>query len=336
MLFSVVIAVKNEVKYIKRCVESLFNQDFNGKYEVIVVDGMSADGTYELLEKLQEKYDFKLFKNPKFNAAAGRNIGIKKAKGKLIAFIDGDAIASKNWLSQIKRVFEKNDVAGVGGPDLLPKDSSDKEKNIGRAMTSPIARGGKFNPSTQHSLMEEEKYVEHIPTCNLCLKREVFDEVGFFDESFVKGQDLELNYRIVKAGLKLLYSPNITVVHYRKNHVRDFARQIFKWAKAKVAIIRKHGFQGLTSHVYLWPLYAMVTFVLSFTLFYLLDSLSIFLFLLLLAVVFYISVILFESGRLANKFGDIKLFFYSMLLLPIIHMSYGLGVICALTKRKIW
>jgi GT2 family glycosyltransferase len=136
-------------------------------------------------------------------------------------------------------------------------------------MTSPIARGGKLNPSTQHSLMEEEKYVEHIPTCNLCLKREVFDEVGFFDESFVKGQDLELNYRIVKAGFKLLYSPNITVVHYRKNHVRDFARQIFKWAKAKVAIIRKHGFQGLTSHVYLWPLYAIVSFVLGFTLFYL-------------------------------------------------------------------
>ena len=64
--------------------------------------------------------------------------------------------------------------------------------------------------------MEEEKYVEHIPTCNLCLKREVFDDVGLFDEEFVKGQDLELNYRIIQAGYKLLYSPKITVVHYRK------------------------------------------------------------------------------------------------------------------------
>jgi len=237
---------------------------------------------------------------------------------------------------QIKKVFEKKDVAGVGGPDLLPEDSSQKEKNIGRVMTSPIARGGKINPSTQHSLMEEEKYVEHIPTCNLCLKREVFDKVGFFDELFVKGQDLELNYRIVNGGLKLLYSPNITVVHYRKNHVRDFARQIFKWAKAKVAIIRKHGFQGLTSHVYLWPLYAIVSFVLGFTLFYLLDILRIFLFLLLLAVIFYVSVILFESGRLAKKFGDVKLFFYSMLLFPIVHMSYGFGVLIALMRRKIW
>jgi len=336
MLFSIVIAVKNEIKYINRCLESVFNQDFDWKYEVIVVDGMSTDGTYESLEKLQKKYDFKLFRNSKINAAAGRNIGINNSKGKYIAFVDGDAIPARDWLMQIKKLFEKKDVAGVGGPDLHPEDSSEKEKSIGRVMTSPIARGGKINPSTQHSLMEEERYVEHIPTCNLCLKREVFDEVGFFDESFVKGQDLELNYRIVKAGLRLLYSPNINVVHYRKNHVRDFARQIFKWAKAKVAIIRKHGFQGLTSHVYLWPLYAIVTFVLSFTFFYLLDILSIFLFLLLLVVVFYASIILFESGRLAKKFGDANLFFYSMLLLPIVHMSYSLGVLIALMRRKIW
>ncbi len=64
--------------------------------------------------------------------------------------------------------------------------------------------------------------------------------------------------------------------------------------------------------------------------------LSIFLFLLLLAVVFYVSVILFESGRLAKKFGDVKLFFYSMLLLPIVHMSYSFGVLIALMRRKIW
>lgn len=338
MLFSVVIAVKNEVKYIKRCLESVFNQDFDEKYEVIVVDGLSTDGTFELLEKLQKKYDFKLFKNPKINAAAGRNIGIKNSNGKYIAFVDGDAIPAHDWLIQIKKVFEKKDVAGAGGPDLLPEDSSDKEKNIGRVMTSPIASGGKFNPSTQHSLMEEEKYVEHIPTCNLCLNREVFDEVGFFDESFVKGQDLELNYRIVKAGLKLLYSPNITVVHYRKNHVRDFARQIFKWAKAKVAIIKKHGFHGLTSHVYLWPAYFLIGFFLSFIFFFLLNIMKIFALLFLIAMIFYAFVIIFESGQLSRKYKDNKLFLYSVFLIPIVHLSYFYGVLSALlrVRKKIW
>jgi len=336
MIFSVVIAVRNEVKYIEKCIDSIFNQDYKKAYEVIVVDGISSDGTYELLKKLQNKYDFKLFKNSKINAAAGRNIGIKNSSGEHIAFIDADAVANKDWLSQIKRVFDENNVAGVGGPDLLPEDSSDKARNIGRIMTSPLARGGKLNPSTQHSMMEEEKYVEHIPTCNLCLKREVFDDVGLFDEEFVKGQDLELNYRIIQAGYKLLYSPKITVVHYRKNHIKDFVKQIYKWAKAKVAIIRKHGFQGLTSHIYLWPAYFLVLFVLTFALFFILNFIRIFTSLILFGVIFYALVILSESGRLLKKFKDKKLFLYAMFLLPIVHISYAYGVLISLIKRKIW
>ena len=80
MIFSVVIAVRNEVKYIEKCIDSIFNQDYQKSYEVIVVDGISSDGTYELLKKLQNKCDFKLFKNSKINAAAGRNIGVNQSQ----------------------------------------------------------------------------------------------------------------------------------------------------------------------------------------------------------------------------------------------------------------
>jgi len=335
MIFSVVIAVRNEVKYIEKCIESIFSQDYKKSFEVLVVDGMSSDGTYELLKKLQNKYDFKLFRNPKINAAAGRNIGIKNSDGEHIAFIDGDAVANRDWLSQIKRVFDENNVAGVGGPDLLPEDSSDKARNIGRIMTSPLARGGKLNPSTQHSMMEEEKYVEHIPTCNLSLKREVFNKVGMFDENFIKGQDLELNFRIINAGYKLLYSPKIKVVHYRKQSYRSFSRQIFKWAKAKVAIIKKHGFHDIVSHVYLWPVYGLVALILSFTICYFL-SLQLYVLLLIIGVIGYISIIFIESVNLAKKFNEKKLAVYGLLLFPIVHISYFLGVLSAIVRKNIW
>ena len=338
MIFSVVIAVRNEVKHIEKCISSVFNQDYEGEYDLTVVDGMSTDGTYELLKKLQNEYKFKLLKNPKINAAAGRNIGIENSDGEYIAFIDGDAIASNDWLSQIEKVFEKNDVTGVGGPDMLPEDSSDKARRIGHIMTSPLARGGRLNPSTQHSLSDEEKFVDHIPTCNLCLKREIFSKVGMFDEDFVKGQDLELNYRITNAGYKLLYSPKIKVVHHRKNHIRDFTRQIFKWAKAKVAIIKKHGFHGLASHVYLWPVYFLVGFFIFFVFFFLLNILNIFALLFLIAIILYAFIIIFESGQLSRKYKDKKLFLYSVFLIPIVHLSYFYGVLVASlrTKNKIW
>jgi len=335
VFISVVVAVRNERQHIKKCLASLFRQDYDG-YEVIVVDGMSDDGTYELLQELQKDYNFKLLRNEKKNAAAGRNIGIKEARGEAIAFIDGDAVAAEDWLKNIKRAFEESGAAAVGGPDLLPADSGYKERVIAYVMTSPLARGGKLNPSTQHTMMDKKRYVEHIPTCNLCIKKEIFEKVGLFDENFVKGQDLELNFRIRSAGYKIFYSPSIKVVHYRKQHIRHFARQIYKWAKAKVAVIKKHGFHGIVSHIYLWPAYALIAFflVLSFCLMF--NLMQLFSLLLFLALLFYSLLILFESARISNKYRDKKLFLYGLLLLPLIHISYAYGVMAALMRRKIW
>jgi len=330
-----VVAVRNEARYIRECIESLANQDYDD-YEIIVVDGMSDDGTYEILKEMQKKYDFKLLRNEKKNAAAGRNIGIKEAKGDVIAFIDGDAIAAKNWLTNIKKAMERKGVAGVGGPDLLPENAPFTGRIIGYVMTSPLARGGRLNPSTQHAMMEEERYVGHIPTCNLAIKKEIFYEVGLFDESFVKGQDLELNYRITKAGYKLLYSPSIRVVHHRKERISLFARQIYKWAKAKVAIIKKHGLEGITSHIYLWPLYALLGIIILLLFSLLFHVIHLFLSLLFLGGVSYFIIIALESVRLSLKFGEKKLFPYSLFLLPTVHISYSYGVMVALMKKKIW
>ncbi len=338
MFFSVVIAVRNEKKVIRQCVESIFSQDINDEFEVFIIDGMSTDGTFELLQKLHEKFNFTLLRNKKINAAAGRNIGIEKSKGKYIAFIDGDAIASKKWLQNIKKVFETHDetVAGVGGPDLLPKDSSEKEECIGLVMTSPLARGGKLNPSTQHSLSKEEQSVGHIPTCNLCIRKRVLDEVNGFDEAFVKGQDLELNHRIKKAGYTLLYSPKITVVHYRKDSFRLFINQIFKWSKAKIAIIKKHGMEGFVSHVYIWPIYAILALIVGIGLFWLLNSLLVFTILFFFGFVSYFSLILSEATQLSLLNKKKCLFWYSILLIPVVHITYAFGVWTALLKKKIW
>ena len=338
MLFSVVIAVRNEKEYIEKCLMGVFSQDLKDDFEVFVIDGMSSDGTYELLKKLQEKYTFKLIKNEKINAAAGRNLGIKVAKGDFIAFVDGDAIPDSDWLSSIRNVFDRHDskVAGVGGPDLLPSDSSDKEACIGLVMTSPLARGGRFNPSTQHTLSKDEQSVGHIPTCNLCLRKTVLDEMNGFDESFVKGQDLELSHRIKKAGYILLYSPSVKVVHYRKNSFRSFARQIFKWSKAKIAIIKKHGMEGFVSHVYLWPVYAVFGLFIMIGFFWFFNLLTVFIWLFLIGCISYTGIIIAEAARLSLSNKKKKLFGYAILLIPILHFEYAFGVWSALLKRKIW
>ena len=120
------------------------------------------------------------------------------------------------------------------------------------------------------------------------------------------------------------------------DHIRSFARQIFKWAKAKVAIIRKHGFDGLLSHVYLWPAYLLICLIFGFLFFYFLNIFNVFLYLVLLAFIFYISAIGFEAFSLSKKYDDNRLLFYVFLLLPILHISYSLGVFNAIFRKRIW
>jgi succinoglycan biosynthesis protein ExoA len=157
-----------------------------------------------------------------------------------------------------------------------------------------------------------------------------------FDESFVKGQDLELNHRIKKAGYSLLYSPTVTVVHYRKDSYRSFARQIYKWAKAKVAIIKKHGLEGFVSHVYMWPVYAVLGLLLSLCLFWFVDLLAIFRWLFFIGCISYVGIVFAESMRLAITNNKKKLLWYAILLIPVVHGAYSIGVWNALIKRKIW
>jgi GT2 family glycosyltransferase len=333
MRFSIIVAVRNEVDHIAECINAVFHQDYHEPYEVIIVDGMSTDGTTEELTKLQKSYHFIVIKNPKINAAAGRNLGIKNASGDHVAFIDGDAIAAHDWLSQIQQAFEKSKAAGVGGPDLLPENTNETAHVIGIIMTSPFARGGSLNPSTQHALIEEERTVEHIPTCNVCFKKEILEKIGLFDEAFVKGQDLELNYRIIQAGYKLFYTPKIQVIHYRKQDIKGFSQQIYKWAKAKIAITKKHG---VINHAYLLPLYGIIGVFVLFALSLVFHFIPFFFLLLFLGGISYCSLILFESARLAKQHNNMNIFIQGILFFPIIHFSYTYGIIAALIKRKIW
>ena len=337
---SVVIAVKNDRYHIEECIKALINQEYTKEdYEILIIDGMSTDGTSEILEKIKkrENVNLKILRNPKGDAASGRNIGIKEGKGEVVAFTDSDAIVYPDWLKNIEkymRRFEKErKIAGVGGPDLLPENQPYKSYVISKIMASSFASGGELNPSTQHIMASDEMVVKHIPTCNLSVKREVFESEGGFDEAFIKGQDLEFSTRLSIKGYSFFYTPEIKVRHYRRRHIRDLAKQIYKWGKAKAAIIKKHG---LTNPVYLLPVFEICFFLFLFLISFLLGKFLFFAIVFFLAGITYTSVILFESARISVENHDPRLFFYGLILFPIIHISYTFGICYGLIRKKIW
>ena len=327
-MISVVVATKNEILHIQECLESLENQNFDN-YEVIFVDGRSNDGTREFLEeKIKENPKFSLSDNPNGDAASGRNIGIKKAEGEIVAFIDSDAFADKDWLKNIELRFSQikdKTIAGVGGPNLLPQNQPFISYAIGKVMASPFASGGIFNPSVQHITLKEKKIVKHIPTCNLAIKREIFNKEGLFDERLkTTAEDFEFSLRLVKKRYKSFYDPEIKVWHYRKRSIKNFSKQIIRWGMGRALIIKKHGF----NFNYLLPLLAV-----SFVFFTLLLALFLpyFFTILSLILICYIFLVFLESIRISleNK----SFFLYALSLFPLIHISYTFGLIKGLFKK---
>jgi glycosyltransferase involved in cell wall biosynthesis len=113
-MISVVVCAKNEEKYIKKCLQRLRKQTL--KPEIIVVDGHSTDGTYNIAEK----YADKVVKEKKRGIANARNLGWKTAKGDIVAYCDADCLPPKDWVEKISKLMKDN--VCIFGP-IIPYDA---------------------------------------------------------------------------------------------------------------------------------------------------------------------------------------------------------------------
>jgi glycosyltransferase involved in cell wall biosynthesis len=206
---SVIMPTLNEERYIENCLKALKNQDYKGKYEIIVADGMSKDATV----KIAKKYADKVIRVKKRGIAAGRNAGAKVAKGKIFLFIDADTIAPFNLITEIAKNFRKN-VVGVACP-ILPLSSS----------LIDFLLYWIFNQFVRVSIKIKKPKV--AGAC-CAYRRDAFEKIGGFNEEIETLEDFDVSKRIIKFGeIKFLDSV----------FVLTSTRRIRKWGKVK-AIIR--------------------------------------------------------------------------------------------------
>jgi glycosyltransferase involved in cell wall biosynthesis len=124
-LIDVIVGVKNEEKYIKRCITSLQNQTIHD-INIIVVDGLSIDRTPEIVEEIAETDSrVKLLKNPHEVISSARNIGLKASDSEYVAYLDGHGYVDNDWLETLHKAFEtyydKCKLAGVGSTYSSPR-----------------------------------------------------------------------------------------------------------------------------------------------------------------------------------------------------------------------
>lgn len=221
---SVVIPSYKSMATLEHCLVSLLNQSIEEPYEVILVD--SSDSiTQKIIENKFKRV--KLIKlEKKTGPAQARNIGIRQSKGSIIALIDADCVAEKNWLEMIFKTHKKEPYLIIGGPI-----ENYKRKNILGSVIYLI-EFSEFLPGSPR------RVVSFIPTGNASYKRRVFDKFGLFPNKMEGSEDVLFHRGISHRGGKILFSPQIKVSHINKRGWKEFRNQIFKigfWT----AIVRK-------------------------------------------------------------------------------------------------
>ena len=217
IIVSVVMPVRNEGKFIRRVLDDLSTQDFpQERMELIIVDGISDDDTYEAASTFESKFqNFRIISNPGKLSSKARNLGAKAARGKYIVYIDGHChLPSTKLLSDIVALFEKSGADALCRPQPL---TLRPQTLFQRAVSLARASGlGHALDSTIYT--NRERFVKAASSA-ASYRRSVFERVGYFDESFDACEDVEFNTRVDKAGLKSFISPKLTVEYAARRSI---------------------------------------------------------------------------------------------------------------------
>jgi len=314
-MISFILPILNEVQSIEKTIQSIISQTIDKDYEIIVADGMSTDGTREIIKELErENPKIYLIDNPAKIVSTGFNRALNESKGDIIIRVDGHCEIAPEYIQKCLECLEKINADCVGGATEHVALGL-VGKSIKLAQSSFFGVGG----VSFRKKVEQGEYVDTLAFG--AYKREVFNQLGGYDEELVRNQDDEFNFRMIQNDMKIWLDSSIKSTYTQRNSFIGLFKQYFQYGFYKIRVMQKR--RGIASWRHLVP----GLFVL--TLFF---GLSIFLFsgntipILSLVGIPYFSfslfVTIFELIKTPSNF-------ISVMMLPvtifILHISYGLG-----------
>ena len=220
---SVVVCTHNGARTLSDCLEGLGKLAYPD-FEVIVVSDGSTDATAEIVVR----HGFRLITRERSGLAAARNAGMEAARGEIVAYIDDDARPDPHWLSYLAASFRRDSWGGVGGPNLAPKGDGWMAEAVASAPGGP-----------SHVLLSDRE-AEHIPGCNMAVRKQALQEIGGFDPIFHSaGDDVDMCWRLRDRGWKIGFNPAAVVWHRRRDSLRAYWRQQGGYGEAEALVERK-------------------------------------------------------------------------------------------------
>jgi len=332
-LVSIIIPCRNEEKYIGKCLDSIIASDYpKHELEVLVIDGMSEDGTRNSVSDYAKKYSYvKLITNSKIITSCALNKGINNAKGNLILWMSAHNEYEKNYISRCVKYLEQYNADAVGGIiKTIPRNATLFGKLSCIVLSHPFGVGNSIHKIGSKSSQWADT------AFGVCYKKEIFSKVGTFNENLVRGQDMELNLRLKKAGLRLLLVPEIVSYYYSRSDFLSFLKHNFK--NGKWAIL---PFKYSTIIPVSWRHLVPLAFVASIIIFMLLSILFKFFFLPFLVIIGLYSLCnIYFSTKISIKESNLTYLFIMPIVFSALHLSYGLGALLGVlnvnVSKRFW
>lgn len=315
---SIICPIYNEERFIDNCIQSVLHQDIpSDRWELLLVDGFSTDTTRQHIQPYIEQYtNIRLLDNPHHTVPYAMNIGIHAAQGQYICRMDVHASFPSNYVSTLLRyINELPDAANVGCTcNTMPVNDSAKAHAIAIACSHPLGVG---NSTFRTATVRSPKRVGTVPFG--FWSKNLFDQVGLFDEELTRNQDDEFNARTIQSGKHIYLVPNTCITYYTRDKIRKIRRMFYQYGLFKPLV--NHKLKHPATIRQFVPLLFIIELIIGFPLSFVHPVLC----------GIYITTIL--SYVLCIGIAGIH---YRNAYLPLVfatmHFSYGWGYICGIGK----
>jgi succinoglycan biosynthesis protein ExoA len=237
---SVVIPCYNEERFIGKVLENLAGQYDEGGYEIVVVDGMSTDGTRAVIDAFRASHpdlDVRVVDNPARNIPAALNLGINEARGQVVVRMDAHSVASPNYVRRCVEVLRGGGADVVGMPwRIRPGADTAAARAIALAVAHPFGIGdAKYRLSGESEAARE---VDTVPFGSF--RRELWQSLGGFNEELLANEDYDFNYRARQRGKRVLLDTSEHCEYFARPTVGALAAQYFRYGTWKARMLRLH------------------------------------------------------------------------------------------------
>ncbi|NQU95625.1 MAG: glycosyltransferase [Candidatus Omnitrophica bacterium] len=226
MKISVVILTYNRNKLLRKCLDSLFLNQTRLPDEVIIVNSGEEDVDALVKRYIKRKSVIKVVKTANVSLADNRNAGVKASSHDLVAFTDDDCEVCTHWVEVFIRAFNQDENIGSVGGNTFEVGNCKMIRNIERVRFLADEYYDKLN----------SPFCYYFRTTNACYRKKILENIGLFEDTHYRSfEDVSIGLKILMAGYKNIYYPEISVKHYGRNTTLGLLKRLFEYGRGMYA-----------------------------------------------------------------------------------------------------